>query len=97
MSTGQVPSMYLACSVIGGTEEVEDSMSGVFTGLLVSVGASLVVASATSLALRAASQICCVAGGKGHMLIFLGCESFTLFCLVSGTRLCFLAATLGLG
>ena len=62
-----------------------------------SVGGRLVVGPATSLALRVASQFHCVVSGKGLKFIFLDCESFALFGLVSGTRLNFLAATFGLG
>ena len=70
-------------------------MDGVSIGWL-GVGSWQVVVPAASLALRVASQFHHVASGRGLTFIFLGYESFSLFSLASGTRLHFLAPTLGL-
>ena len=94
LPSGVQIAQYLVC--LGGMDEVGDCMVGV-TIVWLGVGAWLDAVPATSMALRVASQFCCVARGKGLIFIFLGCESFSLFGLVSITRLHFLAGTLGFG
>ena len=78
--------------------EVGDRVDGVLIGWLIHMAARIVVVPATSLAFqRMDAKFHPVASGSGPMFIFLGWECFALFSLVSGTRLHFFGASLGLG
>ena len=84
---------YLVCLVnfTGGTGKVGDSVDGVSVAGWSVSGPGWLFAPVTSLAfLSIASQFHWVVSGRGLTFIFLGCESFALFGLIDGTRLCFL-------